>query len=46
MSLKNLEWRENIHGVEEHEAKGDWKGGILLWANSKVGSWFTSSNHR
>ncbi len=28
-SLKDSEWRENIHGVEEHEAGGDWEGGSL-----------------
>jgi hypothetical protein len=34
MSLEDSEWRGNIHGAKEHEARGDWKGGGLLWANS------------
>ncbi len=46
MSLEDLEWGANIHGVKEHEAQKDWKGGGLLWADSKVGSWFISTNHR
>jgi len=45
MSLKDLEWRANIHGAKEHEARGDWEGGSLLWVDSKVGSWSTSTNH-
>ncbi len=46
MSSEDLEWWTNIHGVEKHEAGGDWKGGGLLWADLKVNSWFTSTNHR
>jgi hypothetical protein len=38
MSLKDSEWQANIHGVKEHEVGGDWKGGGLLWEDSKVGS--------
>ncbi len=38
--------KQNIHGVEEHEARGDWEGGGLLWMDSKVGSWFTNTNHK
>jgi hypothetical protein len=45
-SLKNSKWQANIHGVKEHEAWGDWEGGGLLWKDSKVGSWLTSTNHR
>ncbi len=37
---------ENIHGIEKYEVGGDWKGGDLLWADSKASSWFTSTNHR
>jgi hypothetical protein len=46
ISLENLEWRANIHGVEEHEARGDWEGGGILWVNLEVGSWFISTNHK
>ncbi len=45
-SLENSKWRANIHGVEEHEAKGDWKGGGLLWKDLEVGLWFISTNHK
>ncbi len=45
-SSKDSKWRASIRGVEEHEAGGDWEGKGLLWANSKVGSWFTSTNHK
>ncbi len=45
-SSEDLEWWENIHGAEEHEVGGDWKGGGWLWADLKVGSCFTSTNHR
>ncbi len=45
MSLKDFEWQANIHGVEKHEAWGDWEGEGLLWADLEVGSWFTSTNH-
>ncbi len=44
MSSKDIEWWVNIYGDEEHEAGGDWKGGGLLWEDSEVGSWFTSTN--
>jgi hypothetical protein len=27
MSSKDSEWQRNIHGAEEHEIKGDRKGG-------------------
>jgi hypothetical protein len=46
MSLKDSKWRTNMHGVEEYEARGDQEGGGILWADSKVGSWFISTNHR
>jgi hypothetical protein len=46
MSLKDLEWWTNIHGVEEYEVRGDRKGGGLIWVDSEVGSWFTSTNHK
>ncbi len=46
MSSKNLEWETNIHRVEKYEVGGNWKGGGLLWANSKADSWFTSTSHR
>ncbi len=45
-SLKDWEWQANIHGDEEHEVGGDWECGGLLWEDSKVGSWFTSTNQR
>jgi hypothetical protein len=25
---------------------GDWEDGGLLWADLKVGSWFTNTNHQ
>jgi hypothetical protein len=28
--IKDLEWRANIHGAKEHEARGDLEGGGLL----------------
>ncbi len=45
-SLEDSKWRANIHGAKEHEVGGDWEVGGLLWADSKVGSWFTSTNHK
>ncbi len=38
-------WANNIHGVKEYEAGGDWEGGGLLWADLEARSWFTSTNH-
>jgi hypothetical protein len=46
MSLEDLEWQANVHGVEKHEMKGDWKGGSLLWMDLEASSWFTSTNHK
>jgi hypothetical protein len=46
MSSKDSKWWTNIHGTKEHEAGGDLEGGGLLWKDLKVGSWFTSTNHR
>ncbi len=46
MSLKDLKWWTNVHGVEEHEAWGDLEGGGLLWEDSKVSSWFINTNHK
>jgi hypothetical protein len=46
MSSEDLEWQASIHGAKEYEVRGNWKGGGLLWMDSKVGSWFTSSNHK
>ncbi len=43
-SSKASKWWANIHGAEEHEAGGNWKGGSLLWKDLEVGSWFTSTN--
>jgi hypothetical protein len=34
MSSEDSEWRTNIHGIEEYEVGGDWKGGGLLWEDS------------
>jgi hypothetical protein len=45
MSSQDWEWLANIHGAEEHEVGGDWKGGGLIWMDSKARSWFTSTNH-
>jgi hypothetical protein len=39
MSSKDSEWWANIHGVEKHEARRDWKGGGLLWIDSEASSW-------
>jgi hypothetical protein len=46
MSSKDSEWRANIHGIEEHEAWGDWEGRGLLWMDLEASSRFTSTNHR
>jgi hypothetical protein len=32
--------------IKEHETRGDWEGGGLLWVDGKVSSWFTSTNYR
>ncbi len=45
-SSKDSKWQANIHGAEEHEVGGNWKGGGLLWKDLEVGSWFTNNNHR
>ncbi len=45
-SLEDSKGQANIHGVEKHEAGGNKEGGGLLWADSKVGSWFTSTTHK
>jgi hypothetical protein len=46
MASKDLEWQTNIHGVEQHEARGNKKVVGLLWEDLRVGSWFTSTNYK
>jgi hypothetical protein len=45
-SSEASKWWTNIHGAEKHEARTNWEGGGLLWANSEVGSWFINTNHK
>jgi hypothetical protein len=46
MSSEDLGWQTNIHGAEEYEARGNWKGGGLLWSDTEASSWFTNTNHK